>query len=325
MLIDTHCHIHDRGTYNFAFSRQQIGKKFLREHPDFPHEPTDFTPEKIIARAHANDVKKMICIGTSHEDSMSARDFASKYASDGVFWAYGIHPDEATGTLASESVMESGLEGVTRAGFVAAEPSVSPRQRIAGYDRDTASAAPVTTGRRDLRLPKGTLAQAANRCTLAAIGEVGLDYRDTTANRIAQIKLFEQMLQLAKDHNLPLIFHIRDAFDDFFSVISNFPDVRGAVHSFSDNDSNLKKSLDKGFYIGVNGLATFAPEIPLPPLERMLLETDAPFLTPIPFRGTINEPARVQNVCAYISKIKGESEANIAQITTENAEKLFNI
>ncbi|MBR5621261.1 TatD family hydrolase, partial [Candidatus Saccharibacteria bacterium] len=76
MLIDTHCHIHDRGTYNFAFSRQQIGKKFLRGHPDFPHEIDDFTPEKIIARAHENGVQKMICIGTSHEDSLNARDFA---------------------------------------------------------------------------------------------------------------------------------------------------------------------------------------------------------------------------------------------------------
>ena len=271
MLIDTHCHIHDRGTYNFAFSRQQISKRLLRDHPDFPHEIDDFTPEKIIARAHQNDVKKMICIGTSHDDSMSARDFAEKYASSGVFWAYGIHPDEAT-----------------------------------GYE---------FSGHR-LRGPSSHL---------VAIGEVGLDYRETTANRTAQIKLFEKMLQLAKDNDLPLIFHIRDAFDDFFSVITNFPDVRGVVHSFSDNEENLKKSLDKGFYIGVNGLATFAPEIPLPPLERTLLETDAPFLTPAPFRGTINEPARVQDVCAHISKIKGKSEAEVAQITTENAEHLFKI
>ncbi|MBR3264141.1 TatD family hydrolase [Candidatus Saccharibacteria bacterium] len=270
MLIDTHCHIHDRGTYNFAFSRQQIGKKFLRNHPGFPHEIDDFTPEKIIARAHNAGVMKMICIGTSREDSLSARNFAEKHAADGIFWSYGIHPDKATVAQSFSAVASS---------------------------------------------------------SLVAIGEVGLDYHETTANRTAQIKLFEQMLQLAKDNNLPLIFHVRDAYPDFFSVIANFPDVRGVVHSFSDSSDNLQKSLAQGFYIGVNGLATFAPELPTSqiPLNRILLETDAPFLTPSPFRGTINEPAHVKDVCAHLSKLKGESEANIAEITTQNAKQLFKI
>ena len=270
MLIDTHCHIHDRGTYNYAFSRQQIGKKFLRDHPDFPHEPDDFTPEKIIDRAHRAGVMKMICIGTSHEDSLAARDFAEKHASQGVYWSYGIHPDEA--------------ENVSK---LAIEPNSVP----------------------------------------VAIGEVGLDYRDGEANRTAQMKLFERMLQLAKDNDLPLIFHVRDAYDDFFAMLDNFPNARGVVHSFSDSSENLKKSLEKGFYIGVNGLVTFAPELPTAeiPLERMLLETDAPFLTPTPFRGTINEPARIREICAYISNLKGESEAKIAEITTKNAEQLFKI
>ena len=279
MLIDTHCHIHDRSTYNFAMSRQQIGKKFLREHPDFPHEPNDFTPEKIIERAHANNVRKMICIGTSHEDSLAARDFATKHADAGISWAYGIHPDET-----AKSVQPNGS-------FWNLENSASPVKP------------PV------------------------AIGEVGLDYRDGEANRPAQIKLFEQMLQLAKDNDLPLIFHVRDAFDDFFAMLENFPDAHGVVHSFSDNINNLKKSLNRGFYIGVNGLATFAPELPTKdiPLEKMLLETDSPFLTPTPFRGTINEPARIREICAYVSKLKGESEAKIAEITTKNAEQLFKI
>lgn len=272
MLIDSHCHIHDRGTYNFALSRQQAGKKLkqaLIESPDYGHYPlksADFTPEKIIARAHEAGIEKMICVGTSHEDSLAARDFAAKYKNEGVFWSYGIHPDEAAN-------------------------AASPRLH----------ATPV------------------------AIGEVGLDYRNGEANRTAQIKLFEQMLQLAKDHDLPLIFHVRDAFSDFFAVLENFPDVRGVVHSFSDSAENLQKSLQKGFYIGVNGLATFAPELPISeiPLEKMLLETDAPFLTPAPFRGTINEPARIREICAYMSNLKGESEAKIAQITTKNAEQLF--
>ncbi len=110
-------------------------------------------------------------------------------------------------------------------------------------------------------------------------------------------------------------------------MLGNFPSARGVVHSFSDNRENLIKSLDHGFYIGVNGLSTFAPELPIAdiPLDRILLETDAPFLTPAPFRGTINEPARIREICAHVSKLKGESEADIARITTKNAEQLFHI
>ncbi|MBO7720558.1 TatD family hydrolase [Candidatus Saccharibacteria bacterium] len=298
-LIDSHCHIHDRSCYNHALSRQQIGRKLLKGYPDFPHEPDDFIPEKIIVRAHDAGIKKMICIGTSHEDSLNARDFAEKYHADGVFWSYGIHPDEA-----------SELQ--------------SPFGKRLATTGASAQASPVTTGRSEARLPKGTLNSLAP--ALVAIGEVGLDYHND-ANRPAQQKLFERMLQLALDYDLPLIFHVREAFDDFFAMLDNFPSARGVVHSFSDNRENLIKSLDHGFYIGVNGLSTFAPELPIAdiPLDRILLETDAPFLTPAPFRGTINEPARIREICAHVSKLKGESEADIARITTKNAEQLFHI
>ena len=182
---------------------------------------------------------------------------------------------------------------------------------------------PVTTG--DATGASGAMLPHSP-LRLVAIGEVALDYHND-ASRIAQQKLFERMLQLALDHDLPLIFHVREAFDDFFAMLDNFPSARGVVHSFSDNRENLIKSLDHGFYIGVNGLSTFAPELPIAdiPLDRILLETDAPFLTPAPFRGTINEPARIREICAHVSKLKGESEADIARITTKNAEQLFHI
>lgn len=280
MLIDSHCHIHDLDTYKFAFSRAQISRKMLAKYPEMPHLKADFTPDKLIERAHNNDVLKMICIGTTHEDSLAARDFARVHSGDGVYWSYGIHPDEA----GTNDFNSAELHGAT------------PRSEI-----------PV------------------------AIGEVGLDYHDKSIAengadfREQQIQLFEQMLQLARDNDLPLIFHVREAYEDFFAVLKNFPDARGVVHSFSDSADNLRESMDRGFYIGVNGMATFSEEIPLPPLERMLLETDAPFLTPVPFRGTINEPAYIKNICAYISKVKGESEQTVARITSENARKLFNI
>ena len=323
-MIDSHCHIHDRSTYNYAYSRQQVGKKLLKKYPDLPHEPSDFTPEKIISRAHAAGVDKMICIGTSHDDSLAARDFALQHSEDGIFWSYGIHPDEASEleSFSSEHLATNGAQ------------LFSPTSASAGNWKSSASEHLATTGAFLRSEPRNDGSEQASEQEKAfqftnpvAIGEVGLDYRNGESNRKNQIELFENMLQLAKDNNLPVIFHIRDAFPHFFAIIENFPDLKGVVHSFSDGPENLQKSLSHDFYIGVNGLATFAPELPIAevPLDKLLLETDAPFLTPAPFRGTVNEPARIKEICAYVSKLKGESEETIARITTENAERLFNI
>lgn len=157
-----------------------------------------------------------------------------------------------------------------------------------------------------------------------AIGEVGLDYHYGSADRAEQIQLFEQMLDLASQYHLPVIFHIREAFDDFFAVIANFPNLTGVVHSFTDNKKNLRRSLERGFYIGVNGLATYST-LPTPPLERTLLETDAPFLTPEPFRGTINEPAYIREIAAFLATKLGVSEQIIAEQTTQNVQNLFRL
>lgn len=158
-----------------------------------------------------------------------------------------------------------------------------------------------------------------------AIGEVGLDYYYAGYDRTAQIKLFEEMLQLATDNNLPVSFHVREAFDDFFPVVANFPKVSGVVHSFSDNKKNLKRILNEtDFYVGVNGMATYST-LPTPPIERILLETDAPFLTPKPFRGIINEPAYVPAIAEWLAAKLGLDYQIIERETTKNAEELFHI
>lgn len=160
---------------------------------------------------------------------------------------------------------------------------------------------------------------------IVAIGEVGLDYHFSSQSRQAQIKLLENMLQLAIDNNLPLIFHVREAFADFWPVLDNFSLSQGAVlHSFSDNQHNLEQGLKRGFYIGVNGLKTFA-NLPTAPLERTLLETDAPYLTPVPFRGKINKPAYVLEVAKYLARQHQVPLETIIKTTTQNAETLFNL
>ena len=160
---------------------------------------------------------------------------------------------------------------------------------------------------------------------LVAIGEVGLDYHYDGYDREAQIHLFEEMLQLATDNNLPVSFHIREAFDDFFGVIANFPRVRGVVHSFSDSKKNLRKILETtDFYVGVNGLATYST-LPTPPLERTLLETDAPFLTPYKKHDTINEPAYIKDIANWLSTKLGVPLETISEQTEQNVRRLFNI
>lgn len=158
---------------------------------------------------------------------------------------------------------------------------------------------------------------------LVAIGEVGLDYHYEGFNRDAQIRLFEEMLQLATDNNLPVSFHIREAFADFFPIISNFPTLRGVVHSFTDSKKVLKRILhETDFYIGVNGLATYST-LPLPPMERILLETDAPFLAPVPHRGERNEPAYIADIAEWLARQLEVPMEEIAKITTENVGRLF--
>lgn len=242
----------------------------------------------MIEHAKTNGVEKIVCIGTSHEDSLAARDFAESH--ENVYWTYGIHPENATNEVHSGS-------------------------RPAGPSPWAAGANPRAAA---LRNPP-------NQTSLVAIGEVGLDYHYDGYDRDAQIKLFREMLELAKANDLPVSFHVREAYDDFFEVIKDYPEVRGVVHSFTDSKKNLKRILNEtSFYVGVNGLATYST-LPTPPLERIVLETDAPFLTPTPFRGIINECAYVRNIAEWLSEKLGVDLETIERETTKNAERLYRI
>lgn len=218
----------------------------------------------MISRAKKAGVEKIICIGTSHEDSLAACEFAARH--ENAYWTYGIHPENAR------------------------------REETIGF-----SSRPI------------------------AIGEVGLDYHYEGYDREAQIRLFEEMLQLAVDNDLPVSFHVREAFTDFFAVVANFPKVRGVVHSFTDSKKALKRILETtDFYVGVNGLATYST-LPLPPLERILLETDAPFLAPVPHRGETNEPAYIAEIAKWLATKLGITAKEVAEITSKNVANLFGI
>ena len=164
---------------------------------------------------------------------------------------------------------------------------------------------------------------------LVAVGEIGLDYFYTHSPRETQIKALEEQIDLALKHDLPIIFHVREAFDDFWPIFDNFHGIRGELHSFTDSTGNLEEGLKRGLFTGVNGISTFTKDKTQQemfvsiPVKHMLFETDAPFLTPTPFRGKVNEPAFVRNVAEYHAKLRGLSLEEIAATSTANATALF--
>ena len=165
--------------------------------------------------------------------------------------------------------------------------------------------------------------------SIVGIGEIGLDYFYSHSPRAIQIAALEAQLQLAYDYNLSVSFHVREAFEDFWPIFRNFSGVRGVLHSFTDTIETLETALSEGLYIGVNGISTFAKEKQAMwdhiPLERILLETDAPFLTPVPLRGKVNEPAFVRHVAEYHANRREVELESLALTTSANASQLFTL
>jgi TatD DNase family protein len=167
---------------------------------------------------------------------------------------------------------------------------------------------------------------------VVAIGECGLDFYYEHSPRVAQVELLRFQIELALRHDLPLIFHVREAFDEFWPVFDSYgSSLRGVLHSFTDSADNLAKGLERGLHIGVNGIATFAKDPALLevyhtiPLEKLLLETDAPFLAPKPHRGSVNQPKHIVTIAEFLANLRGEELESLAAATTSNARALFGI
>ena len=162
---------------------------------------------------------------------------------------------------------------------------------------------------------------------IVAIGEIGLDYHYGKENKNEQIKLFESLLQIAQDYDLPVIIHSRDATEDTINSLKKFQ-VRGVIHCFSGSLETAQIYLKMGFLLGINGVITFKNAklkevIANIPLTKIVLETDSPYLTPEPFRGKLNEPANVYYTAKFLSEYLNIPMETLAQVTTENALNLF--
>ncbi|TXG77811.1 TatD family deoxyribonuclease [Patescibacteria group bacterium] len=178
---------------------------------------------------------------------------------------------------------------------------------------------------------KAQFVALATEFKVVSVGECGLDYFYNHSPKSDQLAMLEFQLQLAMDRELPVIFHVRDAYDDFWPVFRNFPGLSGVLHSFTDSMVHMERAVSEGLYIGVNGIATFTKDdaqqtmFKAIPLSKLLLETDAPYLTPTPVRGTINEPKNVTYITQFLAELRGEPPEEIATATTMNAVKLFGL
>jgi TatD DNase family protein len=267
--------------------------KFIDSHCHLDFEPLSGDIEGAIERAGRAGVTKMINIGTSLHRSRRSVEIAEFYPS--VWASVGLHPQDA-----------GELEEIGTA--------INELKVMAKSER------------------------------VVAIGEIGLDYYSSIENPVSSLvkkkqkELFIKQLELANELKLPVIIHVRDAWEDFFTIISNLEfrisnSPKAVLHCFTGDEKIAGKLLDMGFYIGFTGFVTFEQSkfdnireaLKATPLPKILIETDAPFLAPEPYRGKNNEPAYVIEVAKKIATIKGVSLEEVAETTTKNAEKLFNI
>ena len=162
-----------------------------------------------------------------------------------------------------------------------------------------------------------------------AIGEIGLDYYWDKDNKDEQKELFKKQIEIAKELNLPIVIHSRDAFQDTYDILKN-SNYKGVIHCFSGNLDNAKMYLSLGFYLGIGGVLTFKntnlkETIKEIPIDRIILETDSPYLAPTPHRGEQNEPKYIPLIAEEINKQKEIPISEVERITTENAIKIFNL
>ena len=203
---------------------------------------------------------------------------------------------------------------------VAAEALVAPKVSCAiGFDREQINE-PGDAETRSFSSPL--------RLNQKALGEIGLDYHYSPETREAQLKLFGEQLEEAKRRNLPVVIHTREADDDTLALLREIPS-RGIIHCYTGTPEYAKRFLDLGFYISISGIVTFKPadnvraSALVLPDDRILIETDSPFLAPVPLRGTPNEPAFLVHTCEFLAKLRGKSADDFAELTFANAEGIL--
>lgn len=255
--------------------------------------------DEVIKRALADNIW-LVNVGSQYSTSARAVKIAERYEK-GVFAAIGLHPIH----LGSERF----------------QVTVDENEEVEFETREESFQKEKYTS---LILNQKTI----------AVGEIGLDYYHNTGNKERQKDLFLEQIDFAMEHQKPIIVHCRDAHNDVLEILEEKrkkwgKELRGVVHSFSGRLIQAEKYVELGFCLGFNGIITFARDydkvISNISLDKLLTETDCPYLTPAPFRGKRNEPLYVQYVADKLAEIKNLPVEKISEITFENARKLFDI
>jgi len=300
MLIDTHAHV------NFTAYKDD--------------------GDEVIKRALKNNVW-LINIGSQYDTSRRAVEYAQKFE-EGVFASVALHPIHLKGRKIKEEVD--------------ADESFTIETQEEKFDyqkyKELALSTHSTTAQGGEQ-SRTTSPEQARQSKVVAIGETGLDYYHLDLGqeenqKALQKESFVKHLELAKELGKPIIVHCRKAHADVLEILKDYTagkanKLQGTIHSFSGRLSQAEQYLGMGFYLSFNGIVTFARDydkvILNMPLERLLIETDCPYLAPVPFRGKRNEPLYVKYVAEKIAELRGISFEEVAEITTDNAKKLFKL
>ena len=175
-----------------------------------------------------------------------------------------------------------------------------------------------------------TLHPTPQRSRLIAIGEIGLDYHWDTTFRTEQHEALREQMRWAEQYHLPVMIHSRDAAEDTLKILREFPTLKGVMHCFSGSHEVAKQVVDMGYYLGIGGVITFkncklAEHLVGVPLERLVLETDAPYMAPVPYRGKRNESKWMRYVAERLAEVYNCSVEHVNEVTTANAKELFDI
>jgi TatD DNase family protein len=180
--------------------------------------------------------------------------------------------------------------------------------------------------REELDIVSGWLAKRS----FAAVGEIGLDYHWDKTHVQQQQQAFHEQIEWALQYRLPIVIHSRESMDDCIRIVREHQhgDLRGIFHCFTGDLASARKIIDTGFYLGIGGVLTYknsglAEVLKDISLDHMVLETDSPYLTPVPFRGKRNESSYLKYVAEKLAEVKGVSKEEVARITTANAQKIF--
>ncbi|OGZ35021.1 MAG: hypothetical protein A3A94_02775 [Candidatus Portnoybacteria bacterium RIFCSPLOWO2_01_FULL_43_11] len=303
MLIDTHSHI------NFNAFKED--------------------GDEAIKRALDQGVW-LINVGSQYDTSKIAVEYANKYQ-EGVYAAVGLHPIHLEEMDIDEE--ESGAKFKTRK-----EEFDFEKYWELAQERKVAAIGEIGLDyfRHSEAKPKNPVADGKTTGSFAGAQD---DYKEK------QKEILKQQMEIAQQTNLPIIFHCREAYDDLIKILEDFKGAcsscafgcpssgaggaRGVIHCFCGSPETAKKFLEMDLYLGFNGLITFSEQydqvVKETPLEKILLETDCPYLAPAPYRGKRNEPVYVKYVAEKIAEIKGISFDKVAEQTTQNAKDLFNL